>query len=146
MLWACGIAHRYYQPAWHQHVSEVILSLSFYIFDLFLAVACYLGSSFLASACHCQLPRTYSDLCFLKWASSGLSNAWCCMFPVASGWVFIEPKGPPHDTQQATAHFSCFLSGCLLLHRGREVGNRIAWNMQERCWDRAHKHLVHCLI
>lgn len=46
MLWACGIAHRYYQPAWHQHVSEVIMSLSFNIFDLFLAMACYLGSSF----------------------------------------------------------------------------------------------------
>lgn len=35
-----------------------------------------------------------------------------------------------HASQQATTHFSCFLSAYLLLHRGREAGSSTAHNMQ----------------
>lgn len=46
------------------------------------------------------------------------------------GKVFIEAKRPSHCSQQATAHFSCFLSTYLLLHRGREVGSSTDHNIQ----------------
>lgn len=62
---------------------------------------------------------------------------WCIMFSVTHALVFIEAKGMPQGSQQATVHIRCFLYYHLLSYRRRmAVCSRAQYSHSS--WDRIH--------